>query len=108
RLLEDYGGTTEELFANRMARCCALMPGCVPDPGRLVGLAEEAVAAGHHDPQSRFQLALAAYRAGRFDEASRQATASLAALSAEEAGLVVPLDQAVLAMAHHRLGQPEA
>jgi serine/threonine-protein kinase len=108
RLLEDYGATTEELFANRLALGCVLVPGCVPDPGRLVGLAEEAVAAGHRDPRRRFHLALAAYRAGRFDEAVRQATASLAGVTAGEAGLVGPLDQAVLAMAHHRLGQPEA
>jgi serine/threonine-protein kinase len=108
RLLEDYGGTTEELFANRLARWCALVPGCVPDPGRLVGLAEEAVAAGHHDPRSRFHLALAAYRAGRFDEAIRQATASLAAFPAGAPGPLGALDEAVLAMAHHRLGHTEA
>ncbi len=106
-MLDDYGNASEATFANRLARSCALAPGCVPAPGRLVELAQSSVAAGHTDPESRFHLALAHYRAGRFDEAIRQATQSLAAVPADDKRLQGPLAEAVLAMAHHRLDRAD-
>jgi hypothetical protein len=78
RMLDDYARTSDAAFANRLVRWCSLAPGSVPDPGRMVGLAEPAVAAGHPDSQLRFNLALANLRAGRFDEAVRQAKAAIA------------------------------
>ncbi len=56
RMLDDYGATTEARFANDLARRCAMVPGVVPHPGRLVDLARQAVAAGHPHPQYRFHL----------------------------------------------------
>jgi serine/threonine protein kinase len=105
RMLDDYGRTTEFLFASAVARWCALVPGSVPDPGRLVSLAEQAVAAGHRGPERLFRLSLAEYRAGRFDEAVRRARESLASLPEGDNGPVAAIDAAILAMAHHRLGQ---
>ncbi len=107
RMLDDYGGTTEALFANGLARRCAMVPGVVPDPGRLVELARQAVAAGHPHPQYRFHLALANVRAGRFDEAVRQANASLAALPGGDREPMAALIAAVLAIAHQGLGHPD-
>jgi serine/threonine protein kinase len=107
-LLDDSATTSDATFANRLTRWCALSPGCIPDPDRLVALARKAVAAGQQDPQLRFHMALADYRAGRFDEAVRQASRSLAAIPAGEPGLLGAFDEAVLAMAYHRLGQSDA
>ncbi len=88
--------------AGRLLRTGA---GCAPEPARLVEMAGRAVLAGHTGAQERFHLALANYRAGRFDEAVRQAEQSLAAVRDGEPGLYGPLDETVLAMALHRLGR---
>jgi serine/threonine protein kinase len=104
-MLDEYGRTTEFLFASVLARWCALVPGSVPDPGRLVSLAERAVAAGQRGPERLFRLSLAEYRAGRFAEAVRRARESLAALPEGGHAPLAAIDAAVLAMAHHRLGQ---
>jgi tetratricopeptide (TPR) repeat protein len=106
-MLEACGDATDAGVANRLARRCSLVRGCIPDPGRLVELAETSVVAGHTDPMSRFNLALAAYRAGQFEEAVRQATQSLAAVPPNKPDLQGPLDEAVLAMAFHRLGRSD-
>jgi eukaryotic-like serine/threonine-protein kinase len=106
RILDEYGRTTDASFANRMVLWCALAPDAVPDPRRLVELAEKAVADGTPDPQLRFNLALANVRAGRFDEAVRLAKESLASLPPGDPGVLGGLIEAVLAIAHHRLGQP--
>ena len=95
----------DSLFASAVARWCALVPGSVPDAARLVSMAEPAVAAGYRGPENRFRLGLAEYRAGRFQEAIRRARESLAELPKGEDGPLAALNAAVLAMAHHRLGQ---
>jgi serine/threonine-protein kinase len=105
RMLDDYGESSEAMFTNRAAHWCALVPRCVPDPSLLVPMAEKSVAAGHIEPEQRFHLALAAYRAGHFEEAVRQAERSLADVRTNRPGLQGPLDEAVLAMALHRLGR---
>ncbi len=107
RMLDDYGRTTEFLFAGALARWCALVPGSVPDPGRLVSLAEQAVAAGHRGPERLFRLSLAEYRAGRYEQAVRRARESLGGLPAGGDGPLAAIDAAVLAMAHHQLGQSD-
>jgi serine/threonine protein kinase len=104
-MLDDYGRTTEAFFAGSLARWCALLPESVPDPTQLVSLAEQAVAAGHRGPEHRFRLGLAEYRAGRFEEAVHRARESLADLPPGDVGEMAALNAAVLAMAHHRLGQ---
>jgi hypothetical protein len=64
-------------------------------------------AAGRREPLLRFHLALACYRAGQFKDAVRAATESLSAIASDKPGAVAvrALDSAVLAMAHHRLGE---
>ena len=105
RMLDDYGRTTESLFATWVARCCALVPGSVPDPQRLVQLAQPAVADGHHDPRPLFYLSLAEYRARRFKESIRHSRQALAVVKDEDKGPVGAVVAAVLAMAAHGLGQ---
>jgi tetratricopeptide (TPR) repeat protein len=105
RILDDYGRTTEALFATWVARWCALAPGCVPDPQRLVRLAERAATGRHRESRPLFHLSLAEYRAGRFPDAIRHARESLTVLKEEDKGPLGALDAAVLAMAHHGLGQ---
>ena len=75
------------------------------DAARLVSLAEPAVAEGHGGPENRFRLGLAEYRAGHFQEAVRRARESLAELPQGDHGPLAAMNAAVLAMAHHGLGQ---
>jgi eukaryotic-like serine/threonine-protein kinase len=104
-LLEHYGKTSEPLVASGLARWCALVPGVVHDPNRLVALAQQAAVFGHTGPLWYFNLALAEYRAGRFEEAIGDAIASLESAPAAAAGPIAALNAALLAMAYHRLGQ---
>jgi serine/threonine protein kinase len=104
-LLERYGNTTAPLAASGLARWCALMPEVVPDPDRLVSLAQQAPLFGHTGPLQSFNLSLSEYRAGRFDDAIRHARQSLASDSGGEAGPMGAINGALLAMAYHRLGQ---
>ena len=104
-LLERYGKTSDPLVASGLARWCALVPGIVPDPGRLVSYAQSAPIFGHTDPLRFSNLSLAEYRAGRFDDAIRHARESLASDSGGETGPTGAINGALLAMAYHRLGQ---
>jgi eukaryotic-like serine/threonine-protein kinase len=104
-LLERYGKTNEPIVASGVARWCALVPGVVPDPARLVSLAQEAPIFGHTGPLRSFNLSLAEYRAGRFEDAVRDARESLASVPAGETGPQDAISAALLAMAYHRLGQ---
>jgi serine/threonine protein kinase len=106
-LLERYGKIGDPLVASGLARWCALVPGMVPDPGRLVSFAQLAPIFGHTDPLRFFNLSLAEYRAGSFDDAIRHARESLASDSGGETGPLGATNGALLAMAHHRLGQRE-
>src|SRR5262249_37265472 len=105
RILEDCGRTTESRFATWLARWCALVPASVPDPQRLVHLAELEVSGPHREARPLFHLSLAEYRAGRFQESIRHARESLAVAKDEDKAQMGAVDAAVLAMAHHRLGQ---
>ncbi len=104
-LLDRYGKTSDPLVASGLARWCALVPGIVPDPGRLVSFAQLAPILGHTDPLRFFNLSLAEYRAGSFDDAVRHARESLAADLGGETGPIGAINGALLAMANHRLGQ---
>ncbi len=104
-LLSRYGKASESLVASGLARWCALVPGVVPDPDRLVYLAQRAPIIGHTDSLRLFNLSVAEYRAGRFDDAIHHARESLAADPGGEAGPMGALSGAVFAMAYHRLGQ---
>jgi serine/threonine protein kinase len=99
----DDSRTGDSDFASDIARWCALAPGIVPDAARLVALAEPAAFRHDHGPERLFCLALTEYRAERFDEAIRRARESMTGLPKEHQGPIPALDEAVLAMAHHKL-----
>ena len=103
-LLERYGKTSEPLVASGLARWCALAPGVVSDSSRLVALAQEAPVFGHTGPDRSFNLGLAEYRAGRYEDAIRHARESLASVQGGETGPQGALDEALLAMAYHQVG----
>jgi len=104
-LLERYGKSSESLVTSGLARWCALVPGVVSDPDRLVSLAQQAPVLGHTDPLRSFNLSLAEYRAGRFEDAIRHAGELPASDPRGEAGPQGAIKGALLAMAYHRLGQ---
>jgi serine/threonine protein kinase len=104
-LLGRYGKTSDPLVASGLARWCALVPGIVPDPGRLVSYAQSAPLTGNTDPLRLSNLSLAEYRARSFDDAIRHARESLAADPGGETGPAGAINGALLAMAYHRLGQ---
>jgi tetratricopeptide (TPR) repeat protein len=104
-LLMRYGKTNAPLLSSGLARWCALVPGVVSDPVQLVSLAQQAPVFGHTGSLQSFNLSLAEYRAGLFEDAIRHARESLASDPGGEAGPLGAIDGAVLVMAYHRLGQ---
>jgi tetratricopeptide (TPR) repeat protein len=104
-LLARYGKTSDSRVASGLARWCALVPGVVSDPDQLVYLAQKAPLIGLADPLRSFNLSLAEYRAGRFEDAIRHARESLSANPGGEAGAPGALYGALCAMAYQRLGQ---
>jgi tetratricopeptide (TPR) repeat protein len=103
-LLNRYGKTGEPIVASELARCCALVPGVIPHSDRLVSLAQQATVVGHAEPLRSFNLGLAEYRAGRLEDAVRNARESFASDTGGEMGPLGAINGALLAMAHHRLG----
>jgi tetratricopeptide (TPR) repeat protein len=105
--LDRFGGATHAGTVNHVAWACALGPEAAVDPGVAVRLAELAVrGAGAWDkPKWLNTLALALYRAGRYDEAIRRLDE--AARGGGGSGESVVYDWPMLAMAHHRLGHRE-
>ena len=83
-LIERYGKTSDVMVASGLARWCALVPGVIPDAERLVAFAQQAPVFGHTDSLRMFNLSLAEYRAGRFEDAIRDARKSLASDSGGE------------------------
>jgi serine/threonine protein kinase len=104
-LLERYGKASDAMVASGLARWCALVPGIVPNPDRLVSYAQSAPIIGITDPLRFSNLSLAEYRAGSFDDAIRHAQESLASDSGGETGPAGAINCALLAMAYHQLGQ---
>jgi serine/threonine protein kinase/Flp pilus assembly protein TadD len=101
RVIEKLGDTNDPETAYLVARIGTLAPDAVPDPTRLVRIAERAVRADPL-PHHLHTLGLAHYRAGRFDEAIRQLNKSVEGnWNANAANWLV------LAMAHQRLGQSD-
>jgi tetratricopeptide (TPR) repeat protein len=101
RVIDKLGDTKDPRTAYLVARFCALAPDMVPDPTRLVQLAERAVRADPV-PHNLHALGLAHYRAGQFDEAIEQMHRSIEGnWNANAANWLV------LAMAHQRLGHAD-
>jgi tetratricopeptide (TPR) repeat protein len=75
------------------------------DPGAPLRLVEVALkGVNSTDPNFLNTLGAALYRAGRYDEAIRRLEEAIRVRD----GVGVPADWAFLAMAHHRLGHPDA
>jgi serine/threonine protein kinase/Flp pilus assembly protein TadD len=99
RVIASSGSTNEPHTAYLVARLCALAPGMVADPARLVALADRGVRA-ERKPHYLHTLGLAHYRAGHFDDAIKHLHMSIAAKWNANAA-----NWLVLAMAHQRTGQ---
>src|SRR5262249_43830622 len=99
RVLGKLEDTESPRAAYLVARIGALAPDAVPDPARLVRIAERAVRA-QPAPHYLHALGLAHYRAGQFDKAIGQLHKSIEGNWGARAASWL-----VLAMAHQRLGQ---
>jgi serine/threonine protein kinase/WD40 repeat protein/tetratricopeptide (TPR) repeat protein len=95
--LIDKWGTRAD--PNRLAWLCSIGPDALPDPGRVVALAEKAY---EQSPTAdvRNTLGAALYRAGKWEEAVR--------VLDQNHGAAAAADWLFLAMAHFRLGHAEA
>jgi Flp pilus assembly protein TadD len=104
RILAHFAQTEDPETARGVAYTCALAEGAVTDLSRPVRLAEKAIAGEWPEggPNWRFRatLALALYRAGRYDAALQRAREAIAASPEGDNGA----NRLLLAMAHHRLG----
>jgi serine/threonine protein kinase/Flp pilus assembly protein TadD len=101
RVIGQFGNSKDPRLAYLVARICALAPDAVPDPTRLVQMAEKAARA-QPAPHYLHTLGLAQYRAGQFDSAIGQLHKSVNGNWRANAA-----NWLVLAMAHHRLGHAE-
>jgi tetratricopeptide (TPR) repeat protein len=99
RLLERFGGTEEPAVADGLAWVCVLAPDAVPDPARLVALAERALAREKKWAYLE-TVGAALYRAGRFREAVERLDEAVRGHGKGGSAAT----QVFLAMAHHRLG----
>jgi serine/threonine protein kinase/Flp pilus assembly protein TadD len=99
RVIGKLGDAHEPHTAYLVARLCALAPGAVPDPARVVQIAERAVRA-ERAPHHLHTLGLAHYRAGQFDDAIKHLHSSIAGKWNANAA-----NWLVLAMAHHGSGR---
>jgi serine/threonine protein kinase/Flp pilus assembly protein TadD len=97
-MLARLGDTRDPQAADRIVYACVAAPDAVPDPVRLIPLAEVASTAWQGNGRI---LAAALYRAGRFEEALRKFT-ELRTESTND-----PWETCFLAMTYHRLGRPE-
>jgi tetratricopeptide (TPR) repeat protein len=106
-MLNRFGETEEDWIAFPVATACVLAPEGMGGSTRPLELAERIVSrdTGFHSPEWEYRttLALALYRAGRFEPAIERAKESMAASPYGDNGI----NWLLLAMAHHRLGQSE-
>jgi tetratricopeptide (TPR) repeat protein len=100
-LRRDEGSSRTKYLA---ARICALAPDTVPDPSRLVDLAQQTDAEDPGRAWYLHTLGLTQYRADHLDDALRSVEASLAAEPAWEANVINWL---LAALIHKRLGHAD-
>jgi tetratricopeptide (TPR) repeat protein len=98
RALEHFEKINDPVGAVNLVWTCALLPDAVPDPARLVRLAEKGIAALPKDPWYPSDLGVALYRAGRYEEAVRRLN------EAQPPDPYVTYHALFLAMSHARLG----
>jgi len=104
RMRARFRGTANVMFLIELIRTSVLRPEPDVDREQWVELAQHAVAArARGEWYTLYALGLAHYRAGQHDQAVRRLRESLAADQREWSART--LSYAVLAMAHHRLGQ---
>ncbi len=102
RMLEKLGKSADPEVLAAVAWTCALAPGAVPDPGRLVDLARKASDGRPDNPDARRALGAALYRAGKYEEAARQLDGQPSKPGEKGAAELL-----LLAMARQRLGKAE-
>jgi serine/threonine-protein kinase len=106
-MLTRWGQTADPALAERTAKACLLLPGCVKDPEQLAPLIKTALSAGEkHEAYNwlLFARGLHDYRRGRFDEALAACRQSRERKPSPELG---HMDHCVEAMALHRLGKTD-
>src|SRR5262249_13316267 len=102
-MLDRFDRTTDRGVANTVAWACTLAPGAVTDPERPVALARRAVAQVQDDPILVNTYGITLYRAGKFELALQEILRPVALRQ----GTGNEWDWLYLAMAYHRLEQPE-
>jgi tetratricopeptide (TPR) repeat protein len=107
-VLDRFGGTTDPLVAERMAKDCLILPSSEAELTRISKLADSAVARGPNHwalPFFQFAKGLAEYRQGQFSSAAELMQKVLATRG-------IPFREAqaqlVLAMANNQLQKHEA
>jgi WD40 repeat protein/Flp pilus assembly protein TadD len=102
-LLNRFGKTEDAFIANNVAWSCALGPDAVPDLKPAVALARLAVRTTPKDANYRNTLGAVLFRAGEYQESVRVLNESIQLHG--KGGTA--LDYLFLAMAHHKLDQPD-
>jgi tetratricopeptide (TPR) repeat protein len=100
-MLEQFRSAEDPASLSTVVRVCTLLDGTVPEPGRLIALAEKAVAAQPEDADCWSTLGAALYRAGRFQDAVSKLEEAIRL----QGQVRKPRTCFLLAMAHERLGQ---
>jgi tetratricopeptide (TPR) repeat protein len=103
RMLERFHGSTDVGAWTQIVDACLFWPGAVANPAELPALAERTDGKFLHGAWKFFLLGKAHYRAGHYRQAVGLLRDSLAAEPKWQDRIV---NYPVLAMAHHRLGQP--
>jgi serine/threonine protein kinase len=103
RMLEHFRGSADAGAWTQIVDACLYWPGAVPEPAELLPLAERTDGEFLHGAWKLFLLGEAHYRAGHYRQAVGLLRDSLAADPRWQDRIV---NYPVLAMAHHRLGQP--
>jgi tetratricopeptide (TPR) repeat protein len=110
RLLQHLAATHEPRVALLASWACTFASDPAIDVAEAVRLAEQAVAAEPRYSWNVYALAVALYRASRYEEAIERAQESLALASSapgtwQDWSVNAPLDWFVIALAQHRLGR---
>jgi eukaryotic-like serine/threonine-protein kinase len=105
-ILRQFGGTSDPVTAERMAKDCLVLPPPAADLPRIAKMADLAISVGQNKPWPYFQFAkgLAEYRFGHFDSAADW----MEKVAAAQGDMYRSVQaQMVLAMAQHKLGKTD-
>jgi tetratricopeptide (TPR) repeat protein len=104
RQLERHANTPDPFTVNIVVWQCVLSPDAGMDLSRVVQLSERTVAGAPNNFGILNTLGVALYRAGKWQDAADRLHAAIKARPGQEG---IAEDWVFLAMAHHRLQQPE-